>query len=105
MTLLNSVYCRDCGKEISANALACPHCGAQQKSTGGKTQVVAFLLAWFFGVLGIHKFYLGQTWQGIIMLVLTFTFFGIIITGLWAFIDGIRYMLMSEEEFNKNYCK
>ena len=37
------------------------------KSTG-KSQLVAFLLCLFFGVLGIHRFYLGYTGMGILYL-------------------------------------
>ena len=34
-----------------------------------KNKIVAALLAFFLGTLGIHKFYLGKTTAGIIMLV------------------------------------
>jgi hypothetical protein len=35
----------------------------------GKSQLVALLLAFFVGVLGIHRFYLGYTGIGIIQLL------------------------------------
>jgi len=41
------------------------------------------LLAWFLGVLGIHRFYIGKTGTAIAML---FTLGGL---GIWAFIDFI----------------
>ena len=50
---------------------------------GGKSQLVALLLALFVGVLGIHRFYLGYTTIGIIQLL---TLGGL---GIWAFIDLI----------------
>lgn len=108
MTLLNAAYCRDCGKEISANAVACPHCGAQQKrGAESKSKITAFLLAWFFGLLGVHKFYLGQNTQGVIMLLMGtigwLLVIPAIVAGVWAFIDGIRYLMASEEEFNSKY--
>ena len=50
---------------------------------GGKSQLVALLLALFLGILGIHRFYLGYTTIGIIQLL---TLGGL---GIWAFIDLI----------------
>lgn len=43
---------------------------------GGKSQIVAFLLCFFLGLLGIHRFYLGYTGMGILYL-LTAGLFGI----------------------------
>ncbi len=40
-------------------------------ATPPKSMVVAILLAFFLGTLGIHNFYLGYTQKGIIQLVLT----------------------------------
>ena len=67
------------GKKI-ANKLskAMPYGG------GGKSQLVALLLCGFLGGLGIHRFYLGYTWQGIVQLL---TLGG---CGIWALIDFIR---------------
>ena len=31
--IINPVYCRGCGKSIHADAISCPHCGAQQQPT------------------------------------------------------------------------
>jgi len=54
---------------------------------GGKSQIVAAILAFFIGVLGIHRFYLGYTWQGIVQLL---TAGG---CGIWALIDFIRILI------------
>lgn len=54
-----------------------------------RTIVPAFLMAFFIGTLGIHRFYVGKTGSGIAMLVLTLTIFGAIITAIWALIDWI----------------
>lgn len=51
---------------------------------GSKSQLVALLLAVFFGGLGIHRFYLGYIGIGIIQLL---TLGG---CGIWALIDLIR---------------
>jgi TM2 domain-containing membrane protein YozV len=39
------------------------------KTSGGKSQLVALLLCFFLGALGIHRFYLGYTGLGILMLL------------------------------------
>ncbi|MFT4515195.1 MAG: hypothetical protein ACI91B_003909 [Planctomycetota bacterium] len=49
----------------------------------------AFLMAFFVGALGVHRFYVGKTGSGIAMLVLTLTIFGIFISAIWAFVDWI----------------
>ncbi|MGH9842984.1 MAG: TM2 domain-containing protein [Blastocatellia bacterium] len=60
----------------------------------GKSKGTAALLAFFLGVLGIHRFYLGYNGIGIVQLLLLvggFLTCGItsIAAGLWAFIDFI----------------
>ena len=50
----------------------------------GKSQLVALILVLLVGGLGIHRFYLGYTWQGIVQLL---TGGG---CGIWALIDLIR---------------
>lgn len=49
----------------------------------------AFLLAFFLGPFGVHRFYVGKTGSGIAMLVLTLTVVGAIATGIWALVDWI----------------
>ena len=71
--------------------------------TTSRNRIVAALLAFFFGTLGIHRFYLGRTGSGIAMLVMTCTVVGMLITGPWAFVDMIRYLIMSDEEFAARY--
>lgn len=48
-----------------------------------KSRLVALLLCFFFGVLGVHRFYVGKVGTGILQLV---TLGGI---GIWALIDFI----------------
>lgn len=48
-----------------------------------KSRLVALLLCFFLGVLGIHRFYVGKVGTGILMVV---TLGGI---GIWALIDLI----------------
>ena len=69
----------------------------QQVATGSRTKIVTFLLAFFLGTLGVHNFYLGKTGLGIAQLLITIlTFgFGALITGPWAFIEGILALASS----------
>lgn len=60
-----------------------------------KQWIVAVLLAFFLGTLGIHNFYLGYTTKGIIQLVLTITVIGIFVSGPWALIDFILLIMRS----------
>ncbi|WP_333571946.1 TM2 domain-containing protein [Sphingomonas sp.] len=68
-----------------------------------RNKIVAAVLAFFLGTLGIHRFYLGRTGSGVVMLLLTCTIVGALITGIWAFVDAIRYLLMSDIEFAQRY--
>jgi TM2 domain-containing membrane protein YozV len=85
------IYCYECGKKISENAKTCPYCGAPNKKfiSTKKKIWVALLLAWFLGIFGAHRFYVGKTGSAIVMLILTCTVFGIAITAIWAFVDLI----------------
>ena len=80
---------------VSAAASAVPH--------NDRNKYVAAALAFLLGTLGVHRFYLGRTASAIVMLVLTLTFFGLIVTGLWALVDTVRYLIMSDREFAARY--
>lgn len=72
-----------------------PAFGQGAYATPPKQWIVALLLAFFVGIFGIHNFYLGYTTKGIIQLVLTLTFIGLIVSGIWAFIDFIMLIMRS----------
>ncbi len=70
-----------------------------------RNRFVAALIAFLLGPLGVHRFYLGRVGTGILMLVLSCTFFGLIVTVPWALIDMIRYLMMSDREFAARYAR
>lgn len=95
-------YCTTCGQVIHEKAELCPHCGVRQPGvagTGGKTKIVAGLLAILLGGIGVHKFYLGQTGMGIVYLLFSWTGIPLVV----GFIEGIIYLLMSDADFNQKY--
>lgn len=70
-----------------------------------RNKYIAALIAFVLGMLGIHRFYLGRTGTGIVMLVLTCTVVGMLITWPWSWIDMIRYLVMSDAEFEERYAR
>ncbi|MFM2480087.1 TM2 domain-containing protein [Celerinatantimonas sp. YJH-8] len=75
---------------------------------GSSKKIAAAILAFFLGGFGAHKFYLGYTKQGVIMLLIFlfgFILIGIpsMIIGIIAFIEFIIYLTKSDEEFERIY--
>ncbi|MFZ3246884.1 MAG: TM2 domain-containing protein [Candidatus Acidiferrales bacterium] len=64
-----------------------------------RNKLAAGLLAILLGWIGVHKFYLGQTGQGVIYLLFCWTFIPAII----GFIEGIVYLTMSDQAFAQKY--
>ncbi len=60
---------------------------AQSEPSKDKSWITALLLCIFLGGLGIHRFYLGYTWQGVVQLL---TAGG---CGVWALIDLVRIIM------------
>lgn len=112
-----SKYCSACGHTIDTRAEICPHCGVRQMApahaSGEKSKVVAGLLAIFFGPLGIHKFYLGETDQGVAFLISSIVcgflwliiigFIGTFIICTICLVQGIMYLCMSDDAFAAKY--
>lgn len=92
-------FCSNCGSTIDAAAEICPRCGVRQSAApqqpamrepvlyeveiSEKRIVPAGLLCFFFGVFGVHRFYVGKVGTGILQLL---TLGGL---GVWWMIDLI----------------
>ena len=90
----------DEGRAVSVYILA--------TALGERNKYVAALLAFFLGMWGIHKFYLGKTNAGIIMLAcgtVGWLLVGIppMIMWLIAFIETIIYLVKSDQSFYEDY--
>ena len=74
-------------------------------NTRQSKRIISGILAILFGSLGIHKFVLGYTKEGIIMLAISLVTCGVgaAATGLIGFIEGIIYLVKSDEEFIYEY--
>ncbi len=62
---------------------------ASKKGMGasGKSQLIALILVLLVGGIGIHRFYLGYTWQGVVQLLTLGA------CGIWTLIDLIRIIM------------
>lgn len=86
---------------MSKDAPYCPTCAHPNQLTAYegvvKSKVVAGLLAVFLGTFGIHKFYLNQSKLGLLYLV----FFWSGIPTIVGVIEGVIYLLQSDERFRE----
>jgi TM2 domain-containing membrane protein YozV len=64
-----------------------------------KDKNIAAILAFFFGWMGAHKFYLGQIGSGVVYLAFSWTAIPLFI----GFIEFIILALMDKDEFNRRF--
>lgn len=104
-------YCQSCGKAVAANAAVCLSCGASLAQSPATIQaradkkIAAGICGILLGSLGVHKFILGYTTSGLIMLLITLLTCGIGAFVPWVIglIEGIIYLTKSDEEFVRTY--
>jgi len=75
------------------------------KPAGADKKIAAGICGILLGALGIHKFILGYTKEGIIMLLVTILTlgFGGFIMGIIGLIEGILYLTKSDVDFVATY--
>ncbi len=115
------VNCQQCGAPNDSRNVVCLTCGnALQmigapmqpaflpKPPGSEKKILAGILGIVFGGLGIHKFVLGYTTEGIIMCVVYVA--GMFFCGLPALaiaivgiVEGVIYLTKTDEEFVRTY--
>lgn len=110
-------FCRSCGAGAQLGQEICLRCGValrRSNSSGDeKSKLAAGLLAIFLGGLGIHKFYLGYSTPGVILLAVTvggfclsFVLIGLLffwVPGVIGLIEGIIYLTKSDDDFRESY--
>ena len=70
-------------------------------NAGDSNKVLVGVMGIIFGYLGIHKFMLGYTKEGLIQLGATIVTCGA--AGIVGFIEGIIYLTKSDEDFHTTY--
>lgn len=74
---------------------------------GAEKKLPAAVCAILLGGLGVHKFILGYTLEGLIMLGVTLLTCGLggLITGIIGIVEGVMYLTKSDQEFVATYVQ
>jgi len=102
------MFCPNCGKEVSDQAVSCPSCGHPLKgslaaaASAGKpmsphSRTVALILCILVGVFGVHRFFVGKIGTGIAMI---FTAGG---CGIWTLVDLIMIATGNFQDMEGRY--
>lgn len=97
LTLKEKIALSIFGKKIGNKIIAETNTAGAEG--GEKSQLVALIICLFVGGIGIHRFYLGYTWQGVVQLL---TLGG---CGIWSLIDFIRICTGDLKPKGGNYDK
>ena len=108
-------FCPSCGAHFAAATEICPQCGAGQASgaatksleiqQAASTKIAAGICGIFLGYLGIHKFIMGRTTEGVIMLLVSVLScgFAALVMSVIGIVEGVIYLTKSDEEFYQTY--
>lgn len=110
------MFCTSCGSQVSEQAQFCSGCGSPKLanatvvtssaastmvsspgpvSAPPKSRITAAILALLLGGIGVHKFYMGKIWPGVIYILLCWTY----VPALVALVEAIIYFTQSDETF------
>ena len=106
-----NAFCQNCGKPTIPNAVVCTSCGValvqavSASDPRAHNKIPAGICAILLGSLGVHKFILGYTTAGLIMLLLTVVTCGMaaVVLHVIGVIEGIIYLTKSDEDFVNTY--
>src|SRR5688500_17726807 len=124
-----ALYCTKCGAQNEDYAQNCAHCQAALPQVGGyqplqppspmygsgqlqdwqargaNKKLAAGICGIVIGPLGVHKFILGYTTEGVIMLLVSLLSCGMlaIVMQIIGIVEGITYLTKSDEEFVRTY--
>jgi TM2 domain-containing membrane protein YozV len=72
------------------------------QTPGAEKKMIAGIFAILLGAFGVHKFYLGNTTEGIIMLAITVFTCGTV-SSIIGLVEGIIYLSMADDVFVQTY--
>jgi TM2 domain-containing membrane protein YozV len=119
-------YCTKCGTQNDDTAQYCSSCQAplsasgyqpmqavnsqaitDWKALGADKKIAAGICAILLGALGVHKFILGYTTEGVIMLLITILSCGFlaIVPSIIGIVEGIIYLTKTDEDFVRTYIQ
>ncbi len=97
-------FCYACGEKINTYAEICPKCGVTQNNINQtyseeKSLLTTLLLAFIFGFMGIHNFYIKKTVKGVLSIVFSWTYMPLIL----SLIDIIIMSRVKVQNLSKRY--
>lgn len=120
-------YCTKCGASNDDFAQYCTSCQAQLvqvagyqpmqsvnqqamtdwKAMGADKKIAAGICGILLGSLGVHKFILGYTTEGVIMLLVSVLSCGIlaVVPHIIGIVEGIIYLTKQDEDFVRTYIQ
>jgi TM2 domain-containing membrane protein YozV len=126
-----AVFCTKCGAQNEDFAQNCSQCGATLPQMGGyqpiqppspmygsgqlqdwqargaNKKIAAGICGILVGTFGVHKFILGYTTEGMIMLLVSLLSCGIlaIVMQVIGIVEGIMYLTKTDEQFVRTYVE